>query len=108
LEQIWEEPGLAQFFRRLASFSRLILFDKRGVGLSDRVGYPPTLENTMDDVLAVMGAVGCERAVLFGVSEGGTSSALFAATYPQRASGLILYGTLAKGTKVPTILGTDP
>jgi DNA-binding SARP family transcriptional activator/pimeloyl-ACP methyl ester carboxylesterase len=99
LEQIWEEPGLAQFFRRLASFSRLILFDKRGVGLSDRVGYPPTLENTMDDVLAVMGAAGCERAVLFGVSEGGTSSALFAATYPQRASGLILYGTLAKGTK---------
>ncbi len=99
LEQIWEEPGLAQFFRRLASFSRLILFDKRGVGLSDRVGHPPTLENTMDDVLAVMGAVGCERAVLFGVSEGGTSSALLAATYPQRVSGLILYGTLAKGTK---------
>ncbi len=99
LEQTWEEPGLAQFYRRLASFSRLILFDKRGVGLSDRVGHPPTLENTMDDVLAVMGAVGCERAVLFGVSEGGTSSALFAATYPQRVSGLILYGTLAKGTK---------
>jgi DNA-binding SARP family transcriptional activator/class 3 adenylate cyclase len=99
LEQTWEEPGLAQFYQRLASFSRLILFDKRGVGLSDRVGHPPTLENTMDDVLAVMGAVGCERAVLFGVSEGGTSSALFAATYPQRVSGLILYGTPAKGTK---------
>ncbi len=99
LEQMWEEPGPAEFFRRLASFSRLILLDKRGVGLSDRVGYPPTLENTMDDILAVMGAVGSTRAVLMGCSEGGTSSALFAATYPERVLGLILYGTMAKGIR---------
>ncbi len=101
LEQFWDEPGLARFFRRLASFSRLILFDKRGMGLSDRVGYPPTLENTMDDILAVMNAVGSARAVLMGVSEGGTNSALFAATYPERLAGLILYGAAAKQTKTP-------
>lgn len=99
LEQTWEEPGLARFFQRLGSFSRLILFDKRGMGLSDRAGYAPTLENTMDDIRAVMDAVGSKRAVLMGVSEGGTSCALFAATYPERVAGLILYGTMAKGTK---------
>ncbi len=99
LEQFWEEPGPGGFFQRLAMSCRVILFDKRGVGLSDRVGYPPSLENTMDDILAVMGAVGSEQAVLMGVSEGGTSSALFAATYPERVLGLVLYGTMAKGTR---------
>lgn len=99
LEQLWEQPDLAWFFQQLASFSRLILFDKRGMGLSDRVGYAPTLEHTMDDIFAVMSASGSAHPVLMGVSEGGTSAALFAATYPERVSGLILYGTLAKGVK---------
>lgn len=101
LEHMWQEPRLARFWQRLASSCRLILFDKRGVGLSDRVGYAPTLEHTMDDILSVMDVVGVERAVLFGVSEGGPNSALFAATYPHRVSGLILYGTVAKFTRAP-------
>jgi pimeloyl-ACP methyl ester carboxylesterase len=101
LEQIWEEPGLVEFLRRLSAAARVILFDKRGVGLSDRVGYPPTLENTMDDLLAVLDAVGARCPVLFGVSEGGPNSILFAATYPQRLAALILYGTAAKFTRVP-------
>jgi pimeloyl-ACP methyl ester carboxylesterase/class 3 adenylate cyclase len=101
LEQIWEEPGLAQFLRRLSAAARVILFDKRGVGLSDRVGYPPTLEDTMDDLLAVLDAVGARCPVLFGVSEGGPNSILFAATYPERIAALILYGTAAKFTRVP-------
>lgn len=101
LEQMWEDPRIAQSLYRLADFSRLILFDKRGVGLSDRVGYPPTLENTMDDVRAVMDAVGSKQAVLFGYSEGGPASLMFCATYPERVSGLILYGTMAKSTRTP-------
>jgi DNA-binding SARP family transcriptional activator len=101
LEEIWKEPGLEAALRYLAQRSRLILFDKRGVGLSDRVGYPPTLENTVDDVRAVMEAVGSERAVLFGFSEGGPASLLFSATYPERTLGLILYGTMAKGKNAP-------
>lgn len=98
LEHKWEEPRLVSFIDRLAGNARLIFFDKRGVGLSDRVGYPPTLENTMDDMLAVMDAVGSDRPVLFGLSEGGPNCALFAATYPERVSGMILYGTLARGS----------
>ena len=101
LEQMWEGPGVAQALRRLAGFSRLILFDKRGVGLSDRVGYPPTLEHTADDARAVMDAVGSKHAVLFGYSEGGPASLMFCATYPERVSGLILYGTTAKGSRAP-------
>ena len=86
LEYFWQEPSFARFLRRLASFSRLILFDKRGTGLSDRVPLDllPTLEQRMDDVHAVMEAVGSERAALFGVSEGGPLCALFAATHPDR------------------------
>lgn len=82
LEYFWTEPSVTQFLRRLASFSRLILFDKRGTGLSDRVPLSqlPTLEQRMDDVRAVMEAVGSERAAICGVSEGGIMSALFAAT----------------------------
>src|SRR3989337_1162042 len=96
VEFTWEIPGGPRFINRLASFSRLIMFDKRGTGLSDPVALPPTLEQRMDDVRAVMDALGSERAALFGVSEGGPMSLLFAATYPQRTSALCLYGTAAK------------
>src|SRR6266702_180709 len=93
---VGEEPHFARFLERLASFSRLILFDKRGTGLSDRVADMPSLEVRMDDVRAVMDAVGSERAAFFGISEGGPMSILFAATHPQRTSALILYGTYAR------------
>jgi class 3 adenylate cyclase len=93
LDLAWEEPNRARFFSRLASFSRLILFDKRGTGLSDRFGEVASLEERMDDVRAVMDAVGSERAALFGISEGGAMSMLFAATYPERTRALVLYGT---------------
>lgn len=96
LEYAWEYPSCARFFTRLASFSRLIRFDKRGTGLSDPVATPPTLEQRMDDVRAVIDAVGVHRAALFGYSEGGSMSALFAATYPERTSALVMYGTFAK------------
>jgi pimeloyl-ACP methyl ester carboxylesterase len=96
LELDWEEPRSAHFLERLASFSRLIRFDKRGTGLSDRPGGLPDLETRMDDVRAVMDAVGSERAALFGYSEGGPMSVLFAATYPSRTDALVLYGTYAK------------
>ena len=95
IELMWEEPSLARFLNRLASFSRLILFDKRGMGLSDRVPDDrlPSLEVRMDDARAVMDAVGSERAVVFGVSEGGPMATLFAATYPERSIALVLFGT---------------
>jgi pimeloyl-ACP methyl ester carboxylesterase/DNA-binding winged helix-turn-helix (wHTH) protein/class 3 adenylate cyclase len=98
LEYFWEEPSFAQFLMRLASFSRLILFDKRGTGLSDRVPLSelPTLEQRMDDVRAVMESVGSERAALCGVSEGGPMCALFAATYPEKTSAVVMIGTYAK------------
>ncbi|MBL8123962.1 MAG: alpha/beta fold hydrolase [Blastocatellia bacterium] len=98
LEYFWKHHLFASFLERLASFSRLILFDKRGTGLSDRVPIDrlPTLEQRMDDVRAVMDAVGSERAVLVGVSEGGPMCALFAATYPERTSGVVMFGTYAK------------
>jgi pimeloyl-ACP methyl ester carboxylesterase len=98
LEAFWQEPTVASFFNRLASFSRLILFDKRGTGLSDRVPIDrlPTLEQRMDDVRAVMDAAGSERAALFGVSEGGPMCAVFAASFPQRTSALVMYGSYAK------------
>ena len=103
LELVWEEPTVAEFFSRLGEFSRVILWDKRGVGLSDRVAGNPTLEDRMDDVGAVIDAVGPQRAALFGVSEGGPMSLLFAATYPERTSALVLYGSYARH---PTI-GAD-
>ncbi len=111
VEAMWEDPGFARFLERLASFSRLILFDKRGVGLSDRVREErlPDLETRMDDVRAVMDAVGSERALVFGVSEGGPMSMLFAATYPERTVALILYGTAADFTvRRPTTRRTRP
>src|SRR5881227_3127228 len=99
LEYDWEYPPFVRFHERLASFSRLILFDKRGTGLSDRVSISelPTLEQRMDDVRAVMDAAGSERAALFGASEGGVMCALFSATYPERTSALVIYGSYAKG-----------
>jgi len=96
LELLWEDPLVARFFRRLASFARLIMFDKREQGLSDRRGRPPTLEETMGDLQAVMAAAGSERAAVLGISEGGPMSMLFAATYPERVSSLVLYGTYAR------------
>jgi class 3 adenylate cyclase len=96
LDVDWDEPGTAHFLRRLGSFSRLIRFDKRGTGLSDRPGGLPDLETRMDDVRAVMDAVGSEQAALLGYSEGGPMCCLFAATYPERTSALVLYGAYAK------------
>jgi class 3 adenylate cyclase/pimeloyl-ACP methyl ester carboxylesterase len=97
IEAMWDDPDFARFLRRLASFSRLILFDKRGVGLSDRVPIDrlPSLETRMDDVRAVMDAAGCPRAVVLGISEGGPMSMLFTATYPGRTVALVLYGSVA-------------
>jgi class 3 adenylate cyclase len=103
LDFLWREPRCVQLFRGLASFARLILFDKRGTGLSDRVSETalPTLEQRMDDVRAVMDAAGSERAALLGVSEGGPMSALFAATYPERTAALIMYGSYARWIREP-------
>src|SRR5947208_2128218 len=98
VELAWELPDLAHGFERLASFSRLILFDKRGTGMSDPVPESglPTLEERMDDVRAVMDAVGSERAAIFGASEGGNMSMLFAATHPGRTTALATFGSTAK------------
>jgi class 3 adenylate cyclase len=101
IEEYWEHPSASYFLRRIASFSRLIMFDKRGSGLSDPVPTTQTLEERMDDVLAVMDAVGSERAVLFGPSEGGPMAALFAATYPERCVSLVLYGACARWLEAP-------
>ena len=96
VDLFWETPEWAQFFSRLAAFSRLILFDKRGTGLSDRDVGIATLEERMDDVRAVMDAADSDRAALFGMSEGGPMSLLFASTYPHRAQALVLYGSFAR------------
>lgn len=95
LEVMWEHPDYRRFCERLASFAQLVLFDKRGMGLSDRVEIG-TLEERMDDVRAVLDALGAEQAALLGVSEGGPMSILFAATYPQRTQALILCGAEVK------------
>ena len=109
LEQGWEEPAYARFLQRLASFSRLILFDKRDTGLSDRIVGVPTLEQRMDDVRAVMDSTGTQKAALLGVSEGGSMTALFAATYPERTTALILYGSIVKSAWAPDYpWGTKP
>jgi pimeloyl-ACP methyl ester carboxylesterase len=101
VEANWQAPGRAKFFQRLASFSRVILFDKRGTGLSDRSSQVFTLEQRMDDVRAVMDACGLERAALFGISEGGPMSILFAATYPERSTALVIFGGYAKRAAAP-------
>jgi pimeloyl-ACP methyl ester carboxylesterase/DNA-binding winged helix-turn-helix (wHTH) protein/class 3 adenylate cyclase len=96
LEYFWTEPSFARFLQRLAGFSRLILFDKRGTGLSDRIADLPSLEERMDDVRAVLNAAGSRRAVLLGVSEGGPMCSLFAATHPDQTEALIMIGTYAR------------
>ena len=101
IDCFWEEPSMTRFLKRLASFSRLILFDKRGTGLSDRITFTPTLEERMDDVRAVMEAVGSKKAALLGFSEGGPMCALFAATYPHRTHSLIMIGAYARRLQAP-------
>ena len=99
LEVLWEEPLAAQFLERLASFARVVLWDKREQGLSDRPGGAPTLEQSKQDLLAVMNAAGVGRTSIFGVSEGGPMSLLFAASHPERVDRLVLYGTHARVLK---------
>jgi len=101
IDVAWEEPHFARFFERLASFSRLILFDKGGTGLSDRVPDMPSLEVRMDDVRAVMDAVGSQHAALFGISEGAPMCVLFAATYPERTDAVIMAGGYARRAWAP-------
>ncbi|MGH2655725.1 MAG: adenylate/guanylate cyclase domain-containing protein [Actinomycetota bacterium] len=111
IEAQWEEPGFERFLRRLASFSRLICFDQRGSGMSDPVALEklPTLEEWMDDVRAVMDAVGSRKAVLLGSGGGGLMSMLFAATYPERTEALILINSFARLTRAPDYpIGTSP
>jgi class 3 adenylate cyclase len=101
LDLMWESPAISRFLRRLGSFARVLVFDRRGVGLSDPVAGAPTLEERMDDVRAVMDAAGSERAALLGMSEGATMCMLFAATYPARTSALVLWGAMARSTAAP-------
>ena len=104
LELFWEAPGAEQYFGRLASFARLIMFDKRGQGLSDRPPLPPTLEQSAGDARLVLDAVGSEKAAVYGISEGGPMSILLAATGPERVTALALYGTwprLVQGPDYP-------
>jgi class 3 adenylate cyclase len=99
IEAAWRNPDQSAFFRRLSSFCRLILFDKRGTGLSDRGAHDFTLEQRMHDVQAILDAIGSKQAALFGVSEGGPMSLLYAATHPERTSALVVYGSYAKRSK---------
>jgi pimeloyl-ACP methyl ester carboxylesterase len=101
IEVFWEDPNVTRFFEKLATFARLILFDKRGTGLSDRSIEAATLEERMDDVRAVLDAVGSSRAALLGYSEGGTMCLLFAATYPDRTAALITIGSYARRLRAP-------
>ena len=101
VELNWQDERWAAFIGRIASFCRLVIFDKRGTGLSDRVAGVPDLETRMDDVRAVMDAAGSERAAVVGASEGGPMSALFAATYPERTRALVVYGSLPRFTRAP-------
>jgi pimeloyl-ACP methyl ester carboxylesterase len=101
IEVFWEDFHVARFFEKLSAFARVILFDKRGTGLSDRSVEAATLEERMDDVRAVLDAVGSSRAALLGTSEGGTMCILFAATYPDRTAALITIGSYARRLKAP-------
>src|SRR5690349_2871164 len=108
VELQWESPAFARFFERISSFARLIVFDKRGTGLSDPVAEVPTLEQRVDDVRAVMDAAGSERAALFGISEGGPMSVVLAATHPDRVTALILYGAMGRTTEAPDYPWASP
>jgi class 3 adenylate cyclase len=103
-----ESPYMRPFHDRLASFSRLVMFDRRGTGLSDRMREAPTLETRMDDLRAVLDAVGSESAALFGTFEAASMCLLFAATYPERTRGLVLYNPVAKGTAAPDYPWAEP
>ena len=110
LEYFWNEPSFASFLTRLSSMARLILFDKRGTGLSDPVPISelPTLDQRIADVQAVMDAAGSRRAVLMGVSEGGPLCALFAATHPDSTAALIMIGSYARRLRAPRLpVGSD-
>src|SRR2546423_9143180 len=96
VENVWTLPPFAAFAEKLAQFARVVMLDRRGTGLSDPVENPPTLEERMDDVRAVLDAVGWQRATIWGISEGGQMAMMFAATYPQRTQALVLYGTFAR------------
>ncbi len=108
LELLWEEPQAAAFLRRLGDFSRLILFDKRGTGLSDPMTYAPPVDERMDDIRAVMDAADSKQAALFGYSEGGSLAAVFAAMHPDRVSALIAYGSFARMLRAPDYPGGWP
>ncbi len=109
VEFLRQHKGFRPFLERMSSFARVIVFDKRGNGLSDRVTGAPTLEERADDARAVLDAVGSESATLLGASEGGPMSILFAATYPTRCSALILWGTFARFMQAPDYpFGTTP
>ena len=96
VEHFWDEPDVSRWLLRMASFARVVMFDKRGTGMSDRVTEMPGLDQRMDDLRAVMDAVAMEQAAVLSLSEGGSLAALFAATYPHRCSALILYGAFAR------------
>ena len=96
IENYWDQPDLARFLNRLGSYARVVTFDKRGTGMSDRVAELPGLDQRMDDLRAVMDAAGMEQAALLGISEGAPLSVLFAATYPDRCRALVLYGSFSR------------
>ena len=101
VERIWDEPRCCAVLQALSQMGRLIVFDRRGVGLSDRVGAAPTVEATAQDLATAMDAAGCRRVLLIGASEGGPGCIHFAASHPERLAGLVLYGSLAKGSWTP-------
>lgn len=101
VERVWEEPRCREFLSSLAGMGRLILLDRRGIGLSDRVGFNPSVDATAQDIGTVLDAAGTRRVVLFGASEGGPACIKFAADHPGRVAGLILFGSLAKGSATP-------
>jgi pimeloyl-ACP methyl ester carboxylesterase len=101
VEAVWDLPGFPEWMERLVRFARVITFDKRGSGMSDAVVTPPTLEQRIADVGAVMDAVGCRAAWLMGISEGGPMCMLFAATYPERTQGLVLWSAFARYCSAP-------
>jgi pimeloyl-ACP methyl ester carboxylesterase len=102
-ENYWDEPRLARWLNKLGGFCRVVMFDKRGTGLSDHVAQLPHMDERMDDLRAVIDAAGVERASILGISEGGSLAALFAASHPGRSRSLVLYGAFARSCH----LGTD-
>ena len=101
IDHYWDEPTVARYFNRIASFSRLILFDRRGTGVSDPLTRAPTLEEQMDDVVAVMQAAGSEQAALYAQLEGGAMAMLFAATHPERTTALVIYEGMPRMSWAP-------